>query len=79
MRQIAVSITFGYILGKMQDGGLPQVRGFLDHNVAFRADVFRRYQYRTDQGRVCASPLLYRTLARAGVKIVLHPEQQEVF
>jgi glycosyltransferase involved in cell wall biosynthesis len=78
LRQIAVSITFGYILGKMQNGQLPEVRGFMDHNIGLRAGTYHRYPYRTDQGRTCASPLLYRTLAQAGVKIFLQPEQRVV-
>ena len=78
LRQIAVSITFGYILGKTRDGGLPEVRGFMDHNVALRAEIFRRLQYRTDLGRVMASPLLFRALTHEGARITLHPRQQIV-
>ena len=50
----------------------------MDHNVAVRADLFRRLLYRTDLGRILASPLLFRTLARSGARIALHPKQQIV-
>ena len=78
LRQIAVSITFGYILGKAGEGGVPEVRGFLDHNVAMRAEWFRRLQYRVDLGRILASPLLFRALRQSGAKLALHPGQQIV-
>jgi glycosyltransferase involved in cell wall biosynthesis len=78
LRQIAVSITFGYILGRMRQGGSPEVRGFMDHNVALRADLFHRLQYREDLGRILASPLLFRALMHSGARIALHPGQQIV-
>ncbi len=74
--QIAASITWGWILGKNKGGELPQPVGFMDHNVVFRAETFRTHQYRTEFGRICASPLLYRAIANAGAKIALHPKQQ---
>ena len=78
LRDIAVSITFGYILGPPNLQHLPELRGFMDHNLALRAAAYRRYPYREDQGRVCASPLLFRTLERHGVALSLHPKQQVV-
>lgn len=81
-RQMAVSITFGYILGPIRQGCLawPEVtvRGFMDHNVAIRAAWFKDDQYSTDYGRVIASPLLFRALKQAGARIVLHPRQRIV-
>lgn len=81
-RWMAVSITFGYILGPIRRGTLawPEVtvRGFMDHNVAIRAAWFKNDQYRTEYGRVIASPLLFRTLKRAGARIILHPQQRIV-
>lgn len=78
LRDIAVSITFGYILGKISEKRLPRVRGFMDHNIAFRADLYRRFPYREDQGRVCASPLLFRVMNNSGGTLQLHPNQQVV-
>ncbi|MCS6813059.1 MAG: glycosyltransferase [Cyanobacteria bacterium] len=83
LRQIAVCLTFGYILGKIRHyrpGQLPdmEVRGFMDHNLAMRTDVFRQCQYQTEFGRVIASPLLFRKLTQAGFIIALHPQQQIV-
>lgn len=81
-RWMAVSITFGYILGPIRDGSLPwpevTVRGFMDHNVAIRAAWFKTAQYQTEFGRVIASPLLFRALKQAGARIVLHPKQRIV-
>lgn len=76
LMQMAASITWGWILGKNKGGELPQPVGFMDHNVVFRADTFLRHQYRTEFGRICASPLLYRAIANAGGKIALQPKQQ---
>lgn len=78
LRHIAVSITFGYILGEKTNGQLPALRGFMDHNLALRADAYRSCPYREDQGRTCASPLLFRTLSQQGIKLALHPKQQVV-
>jgi len=78
LRDIAVSITFGYILGRANVQRLPELRGFMDHNLALRAAAYRRHPYREDQGRVCASPLLFRTLEQNGVTLSLHPKQQVV-
>lgn len=72
---VVSSITWGWIISKGENGQ-PKAVGFMDHNVALRADVFRDYQYRTDLGRVCASPLLYRTLTKAGIKVTLQSKQQ---
>jgi glycosyltransferase involved in cell wall biosynthesis len=84
-RWIAVSITFGYILGPIRPArarGMPwpdvTVRGFMDHNVAIRAAWFRSDPYQTAHGRVIASPLLFRSLADAGARIVLNPQQRIV-
>ncbi len=78
LRDIAVSITFGYILGRPNLQRLPELRGFMDHNLALRASAYRRHPYREDQGRVCASPLLFRTFEQQGVALSLHPNQQVV-
>jgi len=67
-RQMAVSCTFGYILGPDHGEGVV-VRGFMDHNVEMKAEVLEQQKYRTDFGRVLASPLLFRELQRQGCKI----------
>lgn len=76
LRHIAVSISFGYILGRSNERQFPELRGFMDHNLALRADAYRNCPYREDQGRTCASPLLFRTLSRQGVKLALHPSRR---
>jgi glycosyltransferase involved in cell wall biosynthesis len=77
-RQAAASITWGWIVGKSKNRHPPPAVGFMDHNVAFRAEVFRSHHYRTDLGRICGAPLLYRALTHAGAKIALQPRQQVV-
>jgi glycosyltransferase involved in cell wall biosynthesis len=72
----AASLTWGWIMGKRQNGPIPQARGFMDHNVALRADAFHNHQYRTDLGRIIASSLLFRELINAGLRVVISPGQQ---
>jgi glycosyltransferase involved in cell wall biosynthesis len=74
-RQCAASITWGWVVGKNGNGS---AAGFMDHNVAMRAEVARAHRYRTEFGRVVASPLLYRTVANAGRRVVLRPKQQVI-
>ena len=76
-RQMAVSCTFGYILGPWTGDGI-EVRGFMDHNVALRAEIFGQKQYRDEFGRVIASPLLFRELKLQGLRIRLAHEQSVV-
>lgn len=73
-RQMAVSCAFGYILGPINEGEA-QVRGFMDHNVALRAEVFRQTTYRTEFGRIIASPLLFRKLKDGGFNIRFAAQQ----
>jgi glycosyltransferase involved in cell wall biosynthesis len=77
LRQVAASITWGWIVGPRTDGR-PRARGFMDHNLAVGAGVLRRHPYRTDLGRVLASPLLYRALVDDGRRLELQVEQQAV-
>jgi glycosyltransferase involved in cell wall biosynthesis len=74
-RLVASSITWGWIVGRHRNG-TPRAAGFMDHNAAFRADALRNHPYRTDLGRLCGAPLLYRALADAGARIALTPGQQ---
>jgi glycosyltransferase involved in cell wall biosynthesis len=67
-RAMAVSCTFGYILGPRGAHGAT-LRGFMDHNVGARADIVRKARYRTEFGRVIASPLLFRELERGGCEM----------
>lgn len=76
LMRVLASITWGWIMGKRQPNGLPRANGFMDHNVALRAQAFRDHQYRTEFGRIIASPLLYRALANAGLRIAVQPAQQ---
>lgn len=75
MRAFA-SITWGWVVGKHKIGQHLCAVGFMDHNVALRAEVLRHHPYRTEFGRVIASPLLYRSLADAGCTITIQPNQQ---
>ena len=84
-RWMAVSITFGFILGPIRnrsDRGLPwpdvTVRGFMDHNVAVRADLARAQPYPTQYGRLIAPALLFRALLSGGANVVLNPRQKVV-
>ncbi len=76
-RKMAVACTFGYILGPPAEDGL-EVRGFMDHNLALKAELFREQQYRTEFGRVIASPLLFRNLKLRGLQIRLAERQAVV-
>ncbi|MBW4645959.1 MAG: glycosyltransferase [Goleter apudmare HA4340-LM2] len=68
--QACASISWGWVLGK------GKAVGFMDHNMALRTEVFRDHRYRTDLGRVCTSPLLFRSLDNAGLAIAIQSQQQ---
>lgn len=76
LMRVFASITWGWIVGKSRQGSFLKAVGFMDHNVAMRAEVFRDYRYQTEFGRVIASPLLYRALANAGLTLAIQPQQQ---
>jgi glycosyltransferase involved in cell wall biosynthesis len=76
LMRVFASITWGWIVGKHKQGAFLRAVGFMDHNVAMRTEVFRDHRYRTEFGRVIASPLLYRALANAGLTIAIQPQQQ---
>lgn len=74
--RVAASINWGWIMGKRRNSPIPEARGFMDHNVAMRSCAFRAHQYRTEFGRILASPLLYRAFVNAGLKVTVLPGQQ---
>ena len=78
LMQVLASVTWGWPVGKgnIYKGDLLQASGFMDHNVAMRTSVFLKHQYRTEFGRIIASPLLYRSLANAGLNIAYQSQQQ---
>lgn len=76
--QAAASISWGFIVGKGGNAEVVLPRGFLSHNVGFRAATFRQHPYRTDLGRTCAGSLLCKELRKAGAKIRFQPEQRVV-
>lgn len=76
LMRVFASISWGWIVGKHRQGSFLGAVGFMDHNVAMRAEVFRNHRYRTEFGRVIASPLLYRALANAGLTLAIQPQQQ---
>jgi glycosyltransferase involved in cell wall biosynthesis len=78
MRMAAV-VTWGWVLGKRDKAsGLPKSRGFVDHNFAMRGTLPSEFQYRTDLGRIVASPLLFRRIVNAGKSVKVAPKQQAV-
>jgi glycosyltransferase involved in cell wall biosynthesis len=76
LMRMAATITWGWILGRRQGSSIPAARGFQDHNVGMRTEIFRDHQYREEFGRILASPLLFRSLANSGKKVVVCPDQQ---
>lgn len=69
----AASISWGFLV---PSPGEREARGFLSHNFAIRADLFRSIRYRTDLGRTCAGYFLGRDLAERGVEIAFSPAQR---
>ncbi|MBB4660177.1 glycosyltransferase [Parvularcula dongshanensis] len=78
LMRMTSAVTWGWVYGKPRPDGLPAARGFMDHNVAMRAEVARDFRYRTEFGRIVASPLLFRSLKNAGKEIRISPDQQAV-
>lgn len=76
LMQVAASISWGFVVGDVIDEKNVLPAGFLSHNVAFRADVFRQHYYRTDLGRTCAGSFLYKELMESGAKILFQPNQR---
>ncbi len=76
LMKVFASITWGWAVGKTYKEGNFQAAGFMDHNVAMRAKLFDNHHYRTDLGRVIASPLLYRDLANDAFNIAYQSQQQ---
>ncbi|MCP9818840.1 glycosyltransferase family 2 protein [Synechococcus sp. Cruz-9H2] len=76
MRLAAASITWGWIVGPLGADGRPTPRGFMDHNVGLRAEVFADHRYCTEYGRILGAPLLFRALSASGARIKFHPDQQ---
>ena len=75
--RMAAAITWGWVLGPRDpETGRPRSRGFHDHNIAMRSEVWRHHKYRTDLGRILSSPLLFHELLRAGNCVRFHPHQQ---
>jgi len=74
--RIAASMAWGWILGKPDPEGLPTPRGFMDHNIAMRAEHYRDHQYRTDLGRLLGSMLLFRSFSQAKLAAKIAPAQQ---
>jgi glycosyltransferase involved in cell wall biosynthesis len=79
-RLAAASITWGWVVSKDNRKNMRrlQAAGFMDHNIAFRAETFRSHKYREENGRLMAGPLLYRALKESGATIALQPKQQVV-
>ena len=78
LMQILASVTWGWPVGKgnIYKDNLLQAAGFMDHNVAMKTEVFLSHPYRTEFGRIIASPLLYRALVNDGLNVAYRSEQQ---
>lgn len=72
----AASVSWGFVVGREREEGLVEARGFLSHNVGFRADLFERSRYREDLGRTCAGSFLFDELVRSGARVAIHPGQR---
>ena len=70
------SQTWGWVLGRKGAGGIPKARGFMDHNIGFRADVIKHNDYETRYGRVLSSSILFADLVEKGHKVVITPGQE---
>jgi glycosyltransferase involved in cell wall biosynthesis len=66
----AACISWGYVVGN----GFPN--GLVAHNVAFRAEVFRSYGFRSDLGRSCGGWFLYCALKEGGARLALQADQR---
>ncbi|MEO2023070.1 MAG: glycosyltransferase family A protein [Pirellulaceae bacterium] len=62
----AASISWGFIVPLP---GEPEARGFLSHNLAIDADLFRSIRYRSDLGRTCAGSFLSANLKKKSIPI----------
>lgn len=76
LMQTAASISWGFTVGKNRNGRPSSPPSFLSHNVAMRAEAFRRFKYRTDLGRTCGAQLLCSALRDAGANFALQPGQK---
>jgi hypothetical protein len=71
--QAAASISWGFLVPPQ---GVVTARGFLSHNLAVRAELFRAIRYREDLGRTCAGHFLGQAFAERGIEIVFNPAQR---
>ena len=78
LMRATASVTWGWVLGRRRDGGIPQARGFMDHNMAMRASLFRDHQHRTEFGRILSSSFVFRGLVESGCRIEVQARQQAV-
>jgi glycosyltransferase involved in cell wall biosynthesis len=76
LMRACASQTWGWVLGAIGPDGVPAAKGFMDHNIAIRADVMQQHRYRTDFGRVLSSGFLFRDLVENGHKVVITPGQE---
>jgi len=74
--RIAASMAWGWILGKPDADGVPTPRGFMDHNIAMRAEHYHDHQYRTDLGRLLGSMFLFRSFMEGKLVAKIAPGQQ---
>jgi hypothetical protein len=68
----AASVSWGFVVPAPRR---KHARGFLSHNLAIEADLFRSIRYRSDLGRTCAGSFLHAELYARGVPIHFAPGQ----
>ena len=71
--EAAASISWGFMTGPATGG---PARGFLSHNLGFRASLFDSGGYRSDLGRTCAGSFLYSDWRRRGINVHFQPRQR---
>jgi hypothetical protein len=71
--EAAASISWGFIAGPPIGG---PARGFLSHNLGFRAGLFEHGGYRSDLGRTCAGSFLFSDWRARGIEVYFQPRQR---
>ena len=71
---VAASISWGFVVGKLGEAQV-EVRGFLSHNVAFRAEVAHMAPFDEGYARTCAGSMLYGRMKQRGLTFRFNPKQ----
>ena len=77
-RLAAASVTWGWIVGRRGADGRVRAAGFMDHNLAFRAELFSEHRYEEDLGRTRGSYVLFQSLLADAKRIDFQADQRVV-